>query len=182
MSVTWRAEAAPAFPPSTAGCVCKRSLLWFVIISASLLISVGIISCLTVTFTDRQRAWVCVSADIIPSTASNHKRHASYLLRRPYQAVLGILPRSSHALSPDISNPGSCINACSIPALFIVSAFQTPVAFSSLLHFVALGPFPLYVLLIRNGTLLFCLLQLIQIVSYKRRPSESSDVTKTVFQ
>lgn len=95
MSVTWRAEAAPAFPPSTAGCVCKRSLLWFVIISASLLISVGIISCLTVTFTDRQRAWVCVSADIIPSTASNHKRHASYLLRRLYQAVLGILLRAA---------------------------------------------------------------------------------------
>lgn len=49
----------------------------------------------------------------------------------------------------------------------------------------ALGPFPLYVLLIRSGTLLFCLVQLLQLISFKCRLARSHfyfDVAKMVFQ
>lgn len=66
-SKLWRAGAAPACPPSTAGCVCQRSPRCCVMIPASLLISAGMICCPTVTFTERQRPRVCVSADIISS-------------------------------------------------------------------------------------------------------------------
>lgn len=53
------------------------------------------------------------------------------------------------------SNPGSCVNAFSIPTLFIVWSFKTT-CFSSLHQFVAVGPFPpLFVLLIWTGILPF---------------------------
>lgn len=46
------------------------------------------------------------------------------------------------------SNRGSRVNVFSIPTLFIVLSFQDSPCFSSLHHFVAVGPFPLYMLLV----------------------------------
>ena len=50
------------------------------------------------------------------------------------------------------SNPAWLLLKC-IPTLFIVPSFKTSTCFSSLHHFVAVGPFPLYVLLVWMGIL-----------------------------